>query len=124
MVSKLCIDATSDAAMQKAALDNLGTSCSKRDIVRGGSTITIDSICTIGQRTVTTHMTMRFDGDATYHNEIQSHFEPPIVTGRPDSVAIQDGKWAGPCPADMEPGDMIMPNGTKINVLGAMTGGK
>jgi hypothetical protein len=26
-------------------------------------------------------------------------------------------KWLGPCKSDQRPGDMIMANGTKINVL-------
>jgi hypothetical protein len=26
-------------------------------------------------------------------------------------------KWLGPCAADQRPGDMIMPNGMKINIL-------
>jgi hypothetical protein len=26
-------------------------------------------------------------------------------------------KWLGPCTADQKPGDMIMGNGTKINIL-------
>jgi hypothetical protein len=25
-------------------------------------------------------------------------------------------KWAGPCAADQKPGDMIMPNGRKVNL--------
>jgi hypothetical protein len=26
-------------------------------------------------------------------------------------------RWLGPCAADQKPGDMIMPNGTKMNIL-------
>jgi hypothetical protein len=32
-------------------------------------------------------------------------------------------KWIGPCAADQKPGDMIMANGTKINVLDAQKRG-
>jgi hypothetical protein len=28
-------------------------------------------------------------------------------------------EWLGPCGADQRPGDVIMPNGTKVNVLQA-----
>jgi hypothetical protein len=28
-------------------------------------------------------------------------------------------KWIGPCAADQKPGDMIMANGTKINIMDA-----
>jgi hypothetical protein len=28
-----------------------------------------------------------------------------------------EATWQGPCPADMKPGDMAMPNGMKINMM-------
>jgi Protein of unknown function (DUF3617) len=124
MTSKLCIDAASDTAMQKAALENAGVTCAKRDIVRAGQTVTVDSICTVGQSTLTTHMAMLFESDTLYHMETQSHFEPPLAAGHADSTMKQDGKWVGPCPADMKPGDIVMFNGMKINVLGALSGAK
>ena len=27
-----------------------------------------------------------------------------------------NAKWLGPCAADQKPGDMIMPNGMKLNI--------
>jgi hypothetical protein len=32
-------------------------------------------------------------------------------------------KWLGPCAADQKPGDMIMADGRKINILEARKGG-
>jgi hypothetical protein len=32
-------------------------------------------------------------------------------------------KWIGPCAADQKPGDMIMANGMKINILDAQKRG-
>jgi hypothetical protein len=26
------------------------------------------------------------------------------------------GTWEGPCPADMKPGDMLLPGGVKVNL--------
>jgi hypothetical protein len=35
----------------------------------------------------------------------------------------QTATWMGPCSAGMQPGDMIMPGGMKINALKAMKPG-
>ena len=124
MLTRLCVDATSDAAMYKASMDNPGVTCSRREVVRSGLTVTIDSICTMGQRTISSHMTTVFTSDTAYHTEMMSHFEPPIAAGRPDSGTTQDAKWIGPCPADMKPGDLVMANGVKINIIEAQKGAK
>jgi hypothetical protein len=42
--------------------------------------------------------------------------DPPMA-GHADSTFTQDGKWQGACPADMKPGDMVMPTGMKMNIL-------
>jgi hypothetical protein len=36
--------------------------------------------------------------------------------GRKDGLTIIEARWTGPCKADQKPGDMIMPNGMKINI--------
>ncbi len=42
-----CIDAATDAIMQSSA-SNIGSqNCSKRDVVKSGDTMTIDSVCTV-----------------------------------------------------------------------------
>ena len=122
--TKFCIDAATDAAMNKMGTENAGITCSRRDIVRSGATVTVDSVCTMGQRTITTHMIAVFTGDTAYHTENKSHIEPPIAAGRPDSTTSQDARWVGPCPADMQPGDMVLPNGAKVNIVAAAKGGK
>ena len=38
------------------------------------------------------------------------------MMGRNESSMTQEAKWAGACPADMKPGDMIGPNGMKMNL--------
>ena len=55
--------------------------------------------------------TMIYKGDSSYHME--QH-----MTGTSESVTIIDESYLGSCPADMKPGDVVMANGTKMN-LGA-----
>jgi len=33
-----------------------------------------------------------------------------------EGAAVIQARWVGPCKADQKPGDMILPNGMKINV--------
>jgi hypothetical protein len=36
--------------------------------------------------------------------------------GKGENLTLIDAKWIGPCQSDQKPGDMIMPNGMKINI--------
>ncbi len=122
--TKMCIDAASDAALYKMGMETMGSICSRRDFSRSGYTVTTDSVCTIGRSQVTSHTVIVFAGDVAYHTESNAHFDPPMMAGQADSATRQDAKWVGPCPADMQPGDLVMTNGMKMNMLGPQKGGK
>jgi hypothetical protein len=53
-----------------------------------------------------THMPAGAKGTIT-----QSTFTPP-VNGGSEMIATADMKYLGPCPAGIEAGDVILPNGT------------
>ena len=89
--------------------------CSRKDIQRNGNVVTLDSECRMGEMKMTTHAVMTFTSDTAYKTNIQSHSDPPMM-GRSDSTMTQDAKWAGPCPAGMQPGDMVAPNGKTMNL--------
>jgi hypothetical protein len=36
--------------------------------------------------------------------------------GTSENLMLIDARWTGPCQPDQQPGDMIMPNGMKINI--------
>ena len=117
MEQKLCLDAASDAALQKLGGQMAaGMTCAKRNLTRNGNQLIYDGVCTMNKSTVTSHGVTTFAGDITYHTDSKSHWDPPMM-GRADSSTTQNGKWSGPCPADMKPGDMIMPGGMKMNVV-------
>jgi hypothetical protein len=82
---KMCIDPATDAEMYKLGMSASRGSCDAPDIHRSGSTVTVGTVCKMGES--------------------------------------QDARWAGPCPADMVPGDMLMGNGMKMNIK-QMLGGK
>jgi hypothetical protein len=67
--------------------------------------------------------TVTSDGSAT--GDFSSHYKveaTAVTSGAPTPQANGAHKmsieatWQGPCPADMKPGDMEMPGGTKINM--------
>jgi hypothetical protein len=115
MQSKLCLDAASEAAFNRYNEGSM--TCSKHDITQNGNQTLIDSVCTIAGSTVTSHGVLTWTGDTAYHMDSQSHWVPPLMGGSPDKHSTQDAKWIGACPAGVSPGDMLMGNGMKINIL-------
>jgi hypothetical protein len=107
-----CIDAATDHAMQTRGGATPQGDCSKRDVKQSGNTTTIDSVCTFGGKTRTSHIviTGSFDSDYTMTVTGQTQGQP---AGRTVTLSA---KWLGPCAADQRPGDMIMPNGMKMNI--------
>ena len=115
---KMCIDAATDAEMYKLGMNASRGSCDAPAIHRSGSTVTVGTVCKMGESQVTTQAVTKFTGDTAYPTK----FNPPMA-GRDASAMTQDAKWAGPCPADMAPGNMLMGNGMKMNIK-QMLGGK
>ena len=109
-----CIDASTDQAMQSNAGPPGQSTCSKRDVQRSGATITIDSVCTVGGKTTTSHAEITGNFDSAYTMTVTSD-----STSAPGGKArmTMAAKWLGPCTGDQKPGDMIMANGMKINIL-------
>ena len=112
---RMCIDAATDAMLTKFATGITGQICTKRDIRVSGSVATIDAVCTVNGSVQTVHSTISFKGSTAYRADARVHSEPPFM-GTSDSAATQEGKWIGPCPSDMKPGELILANGTRINL--------
>jgi hypothetical protein len=113
MPIKQCIDAATDQAMQANTSQSSQRTCSKRDIKKSGDTTTVDSVCTAAGKTLTHHMVITGSFDSGYTMTITTEGDG-IPVARNMTIAA---KWTGPCAADQKPGDMIMQNGTKINLV-------
>jgi len=111
---KQCVDGSTDQMMQLSSGPNPARQC-KRDVQRSGDSITIDSTCTRGGKTRTSHAVVTGSFDSAYTTTITAQGEGG-QDGRTITVAA---KWLGPCTADQKPGDMIMGNGMKFNILEA-----
>jgi hypothetical protein len=80
-----------------------------------GNKYTMDMRCTIGATTIESKGTVTYSGDTSTHSESQATYTPAMA-GMTSTTTIQDQKYIGACPAGMQPGDMMLPNGT-INHL-------
>ena len=85
------------------------------DGVSSGNLVLSDTVCNIAKSQVTSHAVMNFDSATSFSIQVHSHYEPALF-GRTDSNSTHTGKWVGACPADLKPGDVLSPNGVKINM--------
>jgi hypothetical protein len=112
-----CIDAATDQMLQSGAGPR--ADCSKRDVQKSASGITIDSVCTINGKASTTHAVITGSLDSAYTMTVTSQSD--AAPGGKTTMTIA-AKWLSACAADQKPGDMIMANGVKTNVLNMQKG--
>lgn len=110
-----CSDAASDRAMAQAGI-GLTRDCPKRDVQDSGSTIIIDSVCRSEGKTTTSHIVITGSLESKYTMTMTSQ-APGVSVGSPMTLYAE---WLGPCRADQRPGDVIMSDGRKVNVLQAV----
>jgi hypothetical protein len=96
--------------------------CSKNDIRRDGNRIYGNAECKFGESNMKSTSVTTFTGDTAYRTEVKASYEPPMM-GMTSGTTIIDAKWSGPCPAGMQVGDVVMPDGRKVNVR-AIAGGQ
>jgi len=111
-----CIDAASDKALRDMGQGMGKDLCSKQELSSDGGKLVMDSVCKIGNTVATSHAVMSGEFGTAYRMESKSSYSPPLM-GRAEGHSVMEAKWIGPCKADQKPGDMVMPNGMKMNVL-------
>jgi len=109
-----CIDAGTDQMMMSTTGPLAQSVCPKRDVRRSGDSVTIDAVCTIMNKTATTHAAVTGNFDNAYVMTVTAQGD--AMPGGPMTMTMT-GKWLGPCTAGQKPGDMIMPDGRTLNVL-------
>jgi hypothetical protein len=58
---------------------------------------------------------MTIQGDSSYKTVINTTYDPPFM-GMKDTTTTVEAKWAGPCRDGLQPGDVVMPDGRKMNM--------
>ena len=114
-----CIDAATDKAMRDMGQGMGKDMGSKQELRTDGGKLVMDSVCKIGNTVATSHAVISGDFNTAYRMESKSTYSPPLM-GRAEGTSAMEARWVGPCKADQKPGDMVMPNGMKMNVLDMM----
>jgi hypothetical protein len=116
-----CIDAASDKTLREMGQGMGKDLCSKQELRLESGKLVMDSVCKIGTTTATSHAVMSGDFSTAYRMESRSTYSPPLM-GRTEGTSLMEAKWVGPCKPGQKPGDMVMSNGMKMNVLDMMSG--
>ena len=113
-VVRQCIDPSTDVMLQSVAGPFNPAACESRDVQRAADTTTIDFKCTVAGKPATAHSVVTGSLDSAYTMTVAAQSDA-IANGK--MVMTMDGKWLGACAADQKPGDVILSNGVKINIL-------
>lgn len=111
--STMCMNESTQKDMMAMGL-SMGAKCSKHVMRRDGNKYLGEVECNFGASTMKSQSVTTFSGDSAYRGETRATFSPPMG-GISESTSIQEGKYAGPCPANMKPGDMNM-GGRMVNI--------
>ena len=106
----LCRNHAYDQQVLKEAAKFL-TACSTTTDTASGNTRTVVTSCKIANSTVVTHSTITTLSDTHYHTESLATYTPPLY-GQSRSTMVQDQTYLGACPANMQPGDRQLADGT------------
>ncbi len=115
---QMCIDEKSDDMSRQMGETASKEMCSRRDMRREGDRIVTDSVCKLGETTATTHSVISGRFDQNYDVDVRTRFDPPMM-GMSESHTVIKARWLGPCAAGQRPGDVVMPNGMKMNIFDA-----
>ena len=121
-----CVDAATDKLINANFGGMARQACSKQDMKIAGDTITINSVCKYGNVETTSHAVITGHFDQSYTVKITSTRTGGATPSgaSPETHMTIEAKWLGPCKPGQKPGDIIMSNGMKMNVLEMPTPGR
>jgi hypothetical protein len=116
-IYQMCVDEASDNALSPLADGVPGEVCDVSNLKRGTGKLSLDATCKIRQTAVVAKTSAVISGkfDSAYKVESKTTFTPEL-RGHPESTAVLEAKWTGPCKAGQRPGDVVGPSGAKFNV--------
>ncbi|MFI4934805.1 MAG: DUF3617 family protein [Caulobacterales bacterium] len=118
-VTRYCLDAATDGQVSYFGRQ-LNAQCQRRAITRDGDGAWVFStVCGMGAAgAVTTQGVIR--GDFVRHYVVEATTSGPGLAVA-DKVQA-DVRWQGACPADMKPGDVILPDGNRARLTDLAAG--
>ena len=117
----MCMDDAMQREMWVMGMGAMRGMCSKTDVRFGGGRGNVDVVCNMGGSTMHSKGAITFTGDTAYRTDIDTTYDPPS-NGMSRTRMVVESRWLGACKAGQHPGDMILPNGTTINMRNALGG--
>ena len=113
-----CTDETTDKVMNGLASPTAQQTCSKQDIRKTATGYATDSVCTVMGRTITSHSDVVGDFNSAYTVTTVSQTQAEgNAAGSRNTTSTIEAKWIGACKPDQKPGDVVMPDGRKVNMI-------
>ena len=115
---QMCVEEKSDNAFRFLAEGKHKESCKVDKFAREGDKWIVDATCTLANHKTTakTHAVVTGKFDTAYKIESKSTFDQP-VHGKTETSALIEQRWTGPCKPDQRPGDVILADGRKVNLV-------
>lgn len=114
--SVLCLDASTQKMMVDMGVGLQKEMCSRFEMRRDGPRYISDAECKLGNSVIKSHGVMTMQGDTAYRTESSASYDPPLFNDVRESKTVIEGKYTGACRDGLQPGDMVTPNGQKINL--------
>lgn len=116
---KQCVDKDTTKALFEAGTKALGDQCSAIDIKKQGNSYTSTVNCKMMGSTFKAVSTIKGDFTTEYQSTTKTTIDPPLM-GQAGKTETAVAKYVGPCEEGMEPGDIILGTGQKMNALKMM----
>lgn len=114
--STICLDASTQKAMLDMGTGMQKEMCPKFALRHEGSRWITDAECRLGASNIRSHAVMTMQGDSAFRTEATSTYDPPLLKDVRESTTVVEAKYAGACRDGMTPGDVLLPNGQKLNL--------
>lgn len=116
MSSRQCVDAKTDAEMQRKGMAGGGgdSQCKQTSMKRSGGRLEIQTDCISSEGKSRVVSTITGDFQDHYKMDNKMSFDPPRH-GKSEARMTIEAKYLGACPADMKPGDIRMASGMTMN---------
>ena len=111
-----CVEKKADTGLGSAFGKTKAKNCDDPTIRKQAGKISVTSVCKFAESTVTTNATVTGNFDSNYRIERTANFNPPRK-GMKQTTDVIEAKWLSVCKKGQRAGDMIMPDGTKFNLL-------
>lgn len=114
---QMCLDAATDKGMMQMGMGLAKSMCPEQKIAREGDKIIIDSTCSVAgvKMQSRTEISGDFNSEYTMVSKGDIADAPEGMAGKTD--VEQRARWvSAACSDGMQPGDMEMPGGIKMNI--------